>query len=127
MIHSGLYYQPNSLKATLCRRGATATKEFCRAHDIPFETCGKLVVATNPLELQRMEALCRRAGENGIKVDRLDETELRRREPNIAGRGALFVAETGIVDYRRVCAAMAETIRNSGGTIELGTVVTENQ
>jgi L-2-hydroxyglutarate oxidase len=124
VIHSGIYYAPGSLKADLCRRGERATKEFCSEHGIPFITCGKTLVATSPLELERMDALAVRAVENGIEVHRLDEFELRRREPNIVGLGALFVPATAIVDYRLVCEAMGRVIRAAGGTIVLGTRVT---
>ena len=123
VIHSGIYYAPGSLKADLCKRGERATKEFCTAHDIPFVTCGKTLVATNALELERLEALVGRAGENGIAVERLDAAELRRREPNITGLGALFVPATAIVDYRAVCAAMARVIRSAGGEIVLAAPV----
>ena len=78
VIHSGIYYAPGSLKADLCRRGERATKEFCTAHGIPFVTCGKTLVATNALELERLEALVGRARENGIEAERLDGAELRR-------------------------------------------------
>ncbi|HEV7993806.1 MAG TPA: L-2-hydroxyglutarate oxidase [Gemmatimonadaceae bacterium] len=124
VIHSGIYYAPGSLKADLCKRGERATKEFCTAHGIPFVTCGKTLVATTPPELDRMAALERRAAENGIEVERLDATALRKREPNIAGLGALFVPATGIVDYRQVCAAMGRVIRDAGGEIVLGARVT---
>ena len=100
VIHAGIYYAPGSLKADLCRRGSKATKEFCRNHRIPFETCGKLLVATNELELQRMNNLVERAKLNQIEVERLDAADLR--EPNIIGVGGLFVPETGIVDFKRV-------------------------
>lgn len=123
VIHAGIYYAPGSLKADLCRRGARATREFCTAHGIPFETCGKLLVATDPAEMQRMEALLARAGQNQIDVERLDGAELRRREPNIRGLGALFVKETGIVDYRLVSEAMGRAIRKAGGAVELGVEV----
>jgi L-2-hydroxyglutarate oxidase len=124
VIHSGIYYAPGSLKADLCRRGERATKEFCTEHEIPFVTCGKTLVATSPLELERMAALELRARENGIEAERLDEAELRRREPNISGLGALFVPATAIVDYRLVCAAMGRVIKAGGGEIVLGTEVT---
>ena len=124
VIHSGIYYAPGSLKAELCKRGERATKAFCAEHEIPVETCGKTLVATSPLEVQRMEALAGRAGENGIDVERLDAAELRRREPNVAGLAALFVPATAIVDYRRVCAAMARVIEAAGGEIVLGARVT---
>ena len=123
VIHSGIYYAPGSLKADLCRRGAEETKNFCRQHDIPFETCGKLLVATNALEKQRMDALFERSIQNNIRVERLDAGELRRREPNITGLGALFIESTGIVDYRCVASAMADVIRESGGAIELSAAV----
>ena len=98
VIHSGIYYAPGSLKAELCRQGAEATKAFCTEHNIPFEVCGKLLVATDATEAQRMDALFERAKQNRIEVDRLDADALRREEPNITGVGALFVHATGIVD-----------------------------
>lgn len=123
VIHAGIYYKPGSLKADLCRRGAEATKAFCRKHGIPFETPGKLVVATDALELERMAALERNARQNGIDIEVLDAAELRRREPHVRGLGALFVRTSGIVDYRQVCRAMAEEIRAAGGHIEMGVKV----
>ena len=119
VIHSGIYYVPGSFKADLCKRGERATKEFCAANGIPFVTCGKTLVATTPLELERMAALAERARENGIEAERLDVDELRRREPNITGLGALFVPATAIVDYRQVCAAMATVVAAAGGEIVL--------
>jgi len=124
VIHAGIYYAPGSLKADLCRRGSKATKEFCWNHRIPFETCGKLLVATNELELQRMNNLVERAKLNQIEVERLDAADLRQREPNIIGVGGLFVPETGIVDFKRVCEGMAGVVRKVGATIELGVTVT---
>ncbi|PTM93397.1 L-2-hydroxyglutarate oxidase [Mycoplana dimorpha] len=124
VIHAGIYYQPGSLKARLCRAGAEATKAFCTEYRIPFETCGKLVVATSPAELRRMEALEERAGQNGIDVRRLDRAELNRAEPAVSGLGALLVPATGIVDYAKVCAAMAARILERGGTIRTGARVT---
>jgi L-2-hydroxyglutarate oxidase len=123
VIHAGVYYKPGSLKAELCRRGARATRDFCAAHGIPFLDCGKLLVATNGTELQRMETLLARAKQNQIDAERLDGVELQRREPNIRGLGAIFVKATGIVDYRLVCDAMGRTIRKAGGTIELAVKV----
>jgi len=117
VIHAGIYYAPGSLKAELCRRGALATKEFCEQHHIPYEVCGKMLVATNSLEAQRMNSLFERANKNGIDVERLDAEELRRREPNIVGVGALFVRSSGIVDYRQVAEVMGQQIRSLGGEI----------
>ena len=124
VIHAGIYYAPGSLKAELCRRGAQRTKEFCGEHGIPFEVCGKLLVATNALELRRMEALVERARQNRIEIERLDGAELRRQEPSIVGLGALHVKETGIVDYGRICETMGAVVRRSGGTIETSVEVT---
>ncbi|NWA08988.1 L-2-hydroxyglutarate oxidase [Pseudomonas gingeri] len=124
VIHAGIYYAPGSLKADLCKRGAQATKDFCREHGIRFEVCGKVLVASTPLEVQRMDALYERSQLNGLKVERLDADELRRREPNIVGLGGLFLDATGIVDYRQVCEAMARVIRTGGGEIRLEKTVT---
>jgi L-2-hydroxyglutarate oxidase len=124
VIHSGIYYAPGSLKARLCKEGAAATKAFCADHGIAFEECGKFLVATTEMELQRMENLLLRAGENGIACERVEAAELRRREPNIAGLGAIFVPSTAIVDYRAVAEALAADIRGLGGAIRFGARVT---
>src|SRR4051812_21150502 len=95
-IHSGVYYAPGALKATLCAAGAAATKQFALEHDIAIDVCGKLLVATSAAELARMAALEQRAAVNGIAVQRLGAPELHEREPSITGLGALLVEETGI-------------------------------
>ena len=123
VIHAGIYYAPGSLKADLCKRGAQATKDFCAEHGIAFEVCGKLLVASNDLEVQRMQALYQRSQQNDLKVERLDAAALREREPNIVGKGALFLDATGIVDYQQVCDAMAKVIRQAGGEVRLSTAV----
>ncbi|EKT4524432.1 L-2-hydroxyglutarate oxidase [Pseudomonas putida] len=123
VIHAGIYYAPGSLKADLCKRGAQATKDFCTEHGIAFEVCGKLLVASNDLEMQRMQALHERSRQNGLKVERLHATELKRREPNIVGKGALFLDATGIVDYKQVCDAMARVIQKAGGEVRMATTV----
>ncbi|PMY39645.1 L-2-hydroxyglutarate oxidase [Pseudomonas sp. GW456-L14] len=123
VIHAGIYYAPGSLKADLCKRGAQATKDFCTEHGIRFEVCGKLLVASTPLEVERMHALYERSQQNGLKVERLDAQELQRREPNIVGLGGLFLDATGIVDYKQVCEAMARVIQQAGGEVQLQTTV----
>lgn len=123
VIHAGIYYAPGSLKADLCKRGAEATKAFCTEHRIKFDVCGKLLVASTPLEVSRMHALYERSKQNGLKVEQLDAAELRRREPNIVGLGGLFLDATGIVDYRQVCQAMARVIEAASGEIRLQTSV----
>lgn len=123
VIHAGIYYPPGSLKAELCRKGAEATKVFCEENGIRFDVCGKLLVATSALEVQRMEALYERSKQNTIGVQRLGGGELKEREPNIRGLGALFVPSTGIVNYAEVCRAMGRRIVALGGEIRLSTRV----
>jgi L-2-hydroxyglutarate oxidase len=96
------------------------TKRFCDEHGIPYRTPGKLLVATSEAEVARMEALFERSQENRTDVRRVSAAELRELEPNVEGLGALLVAETGIVDYRRVTETMADLIRAAGAEIVLG-------
>lgn len=124
VIHAGVYYQPGSLKADFCKRGAEATKRFCAQHNIKVENCGKLLVATNAVEKQRMDALYERCIENGIDVSLLSQTELEEIEPNITGLGAIKVEATSIVDYRLVTQTMAEQFQLLGGEVLLSTEVT---
>ncbi|KKC35956.1 hydroxyglutarate oxidase [Devosia epidermidihirudinis] len=125
VIHAGVYYKPGSLKARLCKAGAEATRQYCTEHGIAFETRGKLIVATDAMELARMDKLAQTATENGIAFTTLSEAALREREPNISGLGALFVRDSGIVDYRQICVAMGTEIEKAGGTILLGHAVTQ--
>ncbi|HKJ61280.1 MAG TPA: FAD-dependent oxidoreductase, partial [Hyphomicrobiales bacterium] len=114
VIHSGIYYAPGSLKARLCRQGAIETEAFCQSKNIATVKCGKMIVATSPADLGRMEALLERAEQNGVEAERIDAEELRRREPHITGLGAIFVPGTGIVDYKQVCNAMAHELKKRG-------------
>ena len=123
VIHAGVYYQPGSLKADFCRRGAAATFEFCREFSLPFEQCGKMLVATNEQELERMSDLEKRCGKNNIETERISSAELRQREPNIRGTGALFVPATGITDFRLIAEKMAEQFEGLGGEVCLGNQV----
>lgn len=123
VIHAGVYYQPGSLKADFCRRGADQTIEFCQEHGLPFEQCGKLLVATDRVEFDRMVALEERCQQNGIDTRRWSKTELRQREPAIIGVGALFVPATGITDYPQITDKMAELFGNLGGAVHLGSEV----
>jgi (S)-2-hydroxyglutarate dehydrogenase len=124
VIHAGVYYAPGSLKAKFCRAGVEATIAFCTRHQIPFEQCGKLLVATTPIELERMDALEERCRANGLDPERLSADELKSREPNITGLGALFVRVTGIVDYPEMARAMAKELEEAGGTVVLNCAVT---
>ena len=124
VIHSGIYYAPGSFKADLCRRGVHATTQFCAEHGIDIAPIGKLIVATNPRELGRLSALEGRAAQNGIGVRRLDTSELREEEPNVAGDAALLVPSTGCVDYRLIAGALRTDIEKAGGEIVTGAEVT---
>ena len=125
VIHAGVYYEPGSLKAKFCRAGVDATINFCQQHDIPFNQCGKLLVATNALEVQRMEALYRRCQKNNIEVELLDKQQLKIEEPNITGLGAILVRSTGIVDYQLITIKMAQEFQSLGGECRLNTKVTQ--
>ncbi|WP_394830135.1 L-2-hydroxyglutarate oxidase [Pendulispora rubella] len=118
VIHAGVYYQPGSLKARFCKEGAVATMRFCKEYGLPFDQCGKLLVATDPSEIDRMNALHERCIANELSVERIDAEELARREPHIVGLGALFVPTTGIVDYGLVTRTMAGLVTERGGEIK---------
>jgi (S)-2-hydroxyglutarate dehydrogenase len=124
VVHSGIYYEPGSLKARLCKAGARETELLAAEHGVPIERCGKLLVATDAREVARLDELIERATINGIAAERIDGAELSRREPAIRGRGALFVPQTGIVDYTRIAETLAASVRAAGGVIETGVAVT---
>ena len=124
VIHAGVYYQPGSLKADFCKRGAAVTKTFCLEHDIPYRNCGKLLVATSELELARMEALAERCQENEINVVPLSEAELKTNEPRINGLGALHVPDTAITDFADITIKMVDRFRDLGGKTLFGAEIT---
>lgn len=124
VIHAGVYYTPGSLKARFCLEGNFATKAFCREHDIPFDECGKLLVATSALEMERMKALWDRSEANGLERYWLNADELKEREPNITGVGGIFVPSSGIVNYKQVTAAMGREFQRLGGEIRYNAEVT---
>lgn len=123
VIHAGVYYAPGSLKAEFCKAGVEATTRFCAEHNIPVENCGKLLVATTPLEVERMQALYQRCLVNGLEVELIDQAELKIREPNIVGLGAIAVSTTSIVSYRQVTEKMAQVFAEAGGDVALETEV----
>ena len=119
VLHAGLYYQPGSLKARLCREGKPAVEAFAEAHDIPFERCGKLVVALDEGELPRLATLHERATANGVPgLEEVGPERIREIEPHAAGIRGLWSPETGIIDFRRIALAMAADLRERGVTIE---------
>ncbi len=124
VVHSGIYYQPGSLKARLSREGARATKEFCAEHRLPVAELGKLLVATDERDEKRLDDLEERAAANRIHVRRVGGTELREMEPHVAGRAALLVPVTSSVDYVAITRTMADVVVAAGGRVELGQEVT---
>ena len=120
VIHSGLYYKTGSLKARNCVAGAASMKRFCQQHGVPFEECGKLVVATRPEEVPRLEQLHQRGIANGVPGLRmLNREQFREIEPHCDGISGLQVPTTGIVDYTAVAQKYAELIQRAGGEIVL--------
>lgn len=124
VIHSGIYYKPGSLKARYTVQGAHEMVEFAQAHDIAYEICGKVVVATRPDELPRLAELERRGRANGVPgLEMIGPEQLREIEPHATGLQALAVASTGIIDYVGVAARYADIVRERGGEIRTGTRV----
>lgn len=119
VIHSGLYYKPGSLKATNCINGYNMLLDFCRENNIPFDLCGKLVVATEEWELPLLDNLYKRGIENGLtKIRYIDAAEIKQYEPHLeGGLKALHVPYTGIIDYTEVCLKMAEWVEKWGGKV----------
>ena len=123
VIHAGVYYQPGSLKAKFCREGLEETINFCDLHRIPYEKCGKLLVATSEVELARMNVLFERCKQNSIEVELIDKEQLQKIEPNIKGVGAILVKSTSIVNYQSVTKKMIEQYEALGGEYLLDTEV----
>jgi L-2-hydroxyglutarate oxidase len=125
LVHAGLYYEPGGLKARLCRRGVELLQEFCATKNLPYEACGKLVIAQTPEESKRLDTIFARASANGVPGARMLRAEqIREVEPNAVGLSALHSPETAIVDYAAITEALADDVRASGGTIRLGQEVT---
>lgn len=124
VLHCGLYYKPGSVKAKLAVTGIRQMVAFCQEHDIPHEICGKLVVATDDIEVARLNDLHERGKQNGLEgLTPLNAEQLREIEPHAAGVAALRVPQEGIVDYAKVCEAMVACIRRQGGNVVTGAAV----
>ena len=125
VVHAGIYYRPGSLKAQLCTRGRALLEEYVEEHSIPYRRCGKLVVAVDPTEMLRFDALEKTATENGVPgLRRLQGAEITDVEPHAFGIAALHSPATGIVDYVAVAEALAQDIREAGGAVLLNAEVT---
>jgi len=124
VIHAGVYYAPGSLKAKLCVEGSRAMYAYCDEHGIPYDRCGKVVVATDEGEVERLEELFSRSKQNGVSdVRLLDQDELGEVEPSVRGVRALHSPATGVVDFRRVARTMAHEITDGGAEIHTGRAV----
>lgn len=125
VVHAGIYYRPGSLKAELCTRGRELLRDYCAEHALPYDECGKVVVAVEAAELGRFDALERTARANGVPgLRRLDPAGLREVEPYAAGLAALHSPRTAITDYVAVAEQLAREITVAGGRVLLGTPVT---
>ncbi len=123
VVDSGIYYAPGSLKARYAKEGLEFLQRYCPDRGIAYEQCGKVIVASDPSQVTRLDALERRAADNGIPVERLDRAALAEREPHAAGVAALLVRSTGIVDYVGVCAAYRADAEAGGAEVVTGAEV----
>jgi L-2-hydroxyglutarate oxidase LhgO len=125
VVHAGLYYEPGSLKARLCRRGAVLLKEFCAGRGLPYDECGKVLVALDDTETARLDAIEDRARRNGVPgVRRLDAAGLREVEPHVRGVAGLHSPATAITDFAAVTRALAADAEAAGAAVRLGVRVT---
>ncbi|MEI7768394.1 MAG: L-2-hydroxyglutarate oxidase [Chloroflexales bacterium] len=123
VIHAGVYYKPGSLKAQFARKGQRSMVEFCREQGIAYAVCGKLIVATVPGELERLENLYQRALANGLEAQRVGPDQIREREPHVRAVSGIYIPSTGIVNYTQVSEAYARIVSERGGELYLSTRV----
>ncbi|MEM6782849.1 MAG: L-2-hydroxyglutarate oxidase [Bacteroidota bacterium] len=124
VIHSGVYYTPGSLKATNCRAGRAALLDFCEAEGVPYDLCGKVIVAVSEDERLRLEAIFERGQANGVACELVGPERLRELEPHVAGVAAIHVPDAGIADYPALGRRLAERAREQGLDLRLGHAVT---
>lgn len=117
VLHSGIYYTPSSLKASNCREGKKALEAFCDKEGIPYEVCGKVIVAVEESELPALDRLYERGRANGVRCTLITRERLKELEPHAAGLRAIHVPEAGIVDFREVCRRLAERVTGAEGRI----------
>jgi (S)-2-hydroxyglutarate dehydrogenase len=126
VIHSGIYYRPGSLRATNCQRGYALLLDFCRKHDVPFDICGKIIVAAETQERDQLDKIYQRGLENGLQgLRKISGAEAREIEPHVRAIEALWVPQAGIVDYGRVAAKYAELLLHHGASIQCNQKVQE--
>lgn len=125
VIHSGVYYKPGSLKAKNCLRGIEMLHTFADEHGVPYETCGKVIVAVDDSERGGLRNLFERGQQNGVPCEMIDAERLHELEPHVAGVEAIHVKSTGIIDYALVCRKLAGALADAGGRLVCGAQVTE--
>ncbi len=123
VLHSGIYYKPGSLRAINCRQGKLAMQEFCQREEIPFDLCGKVIVAVDSSELPQLQKIYERGQANGVVCELIDAARLKELEPHVRGVKAIHVPEAGIVDYRQVCERLHQKITERGGAVLLNAKV----
>lgn len=120
VLHSGIYYRPGSLRAINCREGKRRMETFCEEQGIPFDVCGKVIVAVDEKELPALERIYERGQANGVRCEIIDRPRLHELEPHVAGVQAIHVPEAGIVDYAVVARRLAELIVAHGHRLQTG-------
>ncbi|MGU3576541.1 L-2-hydroxyglutarate oxidase [Brucellaceae bacterium C25G] len=125
VIHAGIYYAPGSLKARLCKAGVQQTKQFCDENDISYDVCGKLIIATDDTELEKLENLRVRAETNQLDIRIVDANELKELEPNVTGVKAILSPASGIVDYGQICRVLRDKLIDQGVEFSFQTEVTD--
>ncbi len=121
VIHSGIYYKPGSLKATNCRRGYKMLLDFCDEHNIKYEICGKVIVATDEREKEYLNVLYERGIQNGLEgIKIISEGELKEIEPHLNGIAGIYIPQTGIIDFKEVAAEFRKVIESKGGEFFFG-------
>lgn len=120
VIHSGIYYKPGSLKATNCRQGYEELLHFVKEHDIPHDICGKVIVATDKSELEILDNILKRGIANGMTgIRKISPSEVHEIEPHVKSIEAIWVPQTGIIDFPAMCEKYAQLIQNQGNVIQL--------
>jgi (S)-2-hydroxyglutarate dehydrogenase len=127
VLHSGIYYKPGSLKAITCRQGRLAMEQFCEDHQIPFERCGKVIVATDESETEQLQQIFQRGQSNQIDCRLIDAYELKQLEPHASGISGVHVPVAGIVDYPAVCLKLRDLLIEANHLVEVGQRVVQIQ
>lgn len=121
VIHSGIYYRPETLRARNCREGYQALLAFCDEHEVPYDICGKVIVATREWERPQLDKIMDHGRQNGLEgIRRISAEETREREPHVAALESIWVPQAGIINYKKVARKYAELITARGGEVRLG-------